>query len=193
MKAQEAKRWEVSTAGCPNGANLATWCREMAGVKDEVTSLKLSLSSGLFVSSCFSWHFRQGEFSLCVSKGWRGRNTFTVFHSNLLVKTRLFLHDLHAWTQNPSPRSAIFRFKTFKQAQVFISSSIFPKHVSLKALGQQRNIAEHKDVFVTTSTEPNANQMQQTLHIASPPRTVPLQPSIFAGPQLIGKAILSAL
>lgn len=202
MKSKEPADGEESTRGqtmgskhccCPTGANLGPSCRDVAVVEDEVTPLELTLSSGLFVNSCFSWHFRQGEFSVRLSKGWSSRNTFTALHSNLLAKTRLFLHDLHAWTQNPSPGSAIFRFKTFKQAQVFISSSIFPKHVSLKALGQQQNIAEHKDGFVTTSTQPNANQMQQTLHIASPPSTVPLQPSVFAGPRLIGKAILPAL
>lgn len=138
-----------------------------------------TLFSGCFVNLCFFSHFLQWGIFLC-GQGWTNRNTFTIFHINLLVKTRALLHDLHAWTQNPSPGPAIFRFKSFKQAQVFISSSIFPKHVSLKALGQQRNSAEHKDVFVTTSTRPKADHLQQTLQIASPPGVVPLEPPISA-------------
>lgn len=53
-KAQEDKPWEVSTAGCPTGANLGPSCRDVAVVEDEVTPLELTLSSGLFVNSCFS-------------------------------------------------------------------------------------------------------------------------------------------
>lgn len=152
---------------------------------------RFTLFSGCFVTLCFSSHFLQWGIFFVWARG--SRNTFTIFHINLLVKTRLLLHDLHAWTQNPSPGPAIFRFKSFKQAQVFISSSIFPKHVSLKALGQQRNSAEHKDVFVTTSTQPKADQLQQTLQIASPPSVVPLEHPISASPQLIAKMPLSAL
>lgn len=168
-------------------------CRETAVVKDEINSLKVYLVLWLLCQFMFLQPLFAMRDFFCVGKGWTNRNTFTIFHINLLVKTRPLLHDLHAWTQNPSPGPAIFRFKSFKQAQVFISSSIFPKLVSLKALGQQRNSAEHKDVFVTTSTQPKADQLQQTLQIASPPGVVPLEPPISASPQLIAKLPLSAL
>lgn len=159
------------------------------------THSRFTLFSAWFVDFIFSSHFMQrGDFFVCGGKGWTNRNTSTIFHINLLARTRPLLHDLHAWAQNPSPGPAIFRFKSFKQTQVFISSSIFPKHASLKALGQQRNIAEHKDVLVTTSSQPNADQLQQqTLQIVSPPSIDSLQSPISAGRQLIAKAPLSAL
>lgn len=95
-KAQVEKTCWVTTAVCFNGTHVGPNCRETAVVEDEGNSLRAYPVLWLFCQFVFLQPLYAMREFFCVGKGCTNRNTFTIFHTNLLVKTRPLLHDLHA-------------------------------------------------------------------------------------------------